>query len=196
MPNHYVLVDLENLVPTQMQRCQQPGVYVRIFVGAKQVRILSAMAAAVQPLGASAQYIRASGTGKNALDFHLAFYLGELAAQDPSAKMTVISKDQGFDPLIQHLKQRQIKAARHTSVESAIAISRRPPAGPAQSSMTPYIITQLTRMKGNKPASEKTLNRAIKNWCPTSEVQTIINELKQQGYITVKGSKVSYLLSQ
>lgn len=38
---------------------------------------------AMQQLGERACYVKIGGTGRNALDFHLAFYLGELVQQDP-----------------------------------------------------------------------------------------------------------------
>lgn len=54
----------------------------------------------MQQLGADAQYIKIGGSGKNALDFHLAFYIGELSARDPEAYFNIVSKDTGFDPLV------------------------------------------------------------------------------------------------
>ena len=48
--------------------------------------------------GENGQYVKISGNGKNALDFHLAYYVGELATNDPEVYFHVISKDTGFDP--------------------------------------------------------------------------------------------------
>ena len=55
--------------------------------------------------GENGQYVKISGNGKNALDFHLAYYVGELATNDPEVYLHVISKDTGFDHLIKHLKK-------------------------------------------------------------------------------------------
>jgi hypothetical protein len=52
----------------------------------------------MQRLGEHARYVRIGGTGRNALDFHLAFYLGELVQRDPGGVFRVVSKDGGFDP--------------------------------------------------------------------------------------------------
>jgi hypothetical protein len=52
----------------------------------------------MQALGAKAQYVKISGNGSNALDFHIAFYIGHLGAVDPTAYFHIISKDAGFDP--------------------------------------------------------------------------------------------------
>ena len=48
--------------------------------------------------------MKIGGNGKNALDFYLAFYVGDLAAKDPEAGFHILSDDTGFDPLIKHLK--------------------------------------------------------------------------------------------
>ena len=54
----------------------------------------------MQSLGADAEYVRIEGNGPNALDFHIAFYIGNIAAKDPDCYFHIISKDTGFDPLI------------------------------------------------------------------------------------------------
>jgi len=51
-------------------------------------------------MGERAEYVRISGNGSNALDFHIAFYIGQLAAHEPDAYFHIISKVTGFDPLI------------------------------------------------------------------------------------------------
>ena len=49
-------------------------------------------------------YVKISGTGPNALDFHIAFYIGQFAEKDPGANFYIVSQDAGFDPLLNHLK--------------------------------------------------------------------------------------------
>jgi hypothetical protein len=68
------------------------------------------------------EYVQISGSGPNALDFHIAFYIGQFAAQDPTACFHIVSNDTGFDPLIEHLKSRKISAARTPSIDSIPAI--------------------------------------------------------------------------
>ena len=54
-------------------------------------------------LGERLKLVEIEGSGKNALDFHIAFYLGEILTRTPSAKCVVLSKDKGFEPLVKHL---------------------------------------------------------------------------------------------
>lgn len=70
----------------------------------------------MQMFGPDAEYIQIDGNGSNALDFHIADYIGRLAAETPDAYFHVISKDTGFDPLIKHLKTQKILCQRSKSI--------------------------------------------------------------------------------
>ena len=85
-------------------------------VAQNQTKVPLEIAAAMQKLGPRAQYIRITGVGRNALDFHIAYYVGRLTAEDPSTIFHVVSRDKGFDPLIQHLKAHKFLAFRSESV--------------------------------------------------------------------------------
>lgn len=39
---------------------------------------------------------------KNALDFHLGFYMGYITSRNPEARFVVISNDQGYGPMLGH----------------------------------------------------------------------------------------------
>lgn len=51
-----------------------------------------------------------SGSGPNALDFHLSFYLGYVAAKHPVAELVVVANDKGYDPMIAHTRLRGLTA--------------------------------------------------------------------------------------
>jgi hypothetical protein len=100
----FVLVDFENVKPKNVNLLS-PGPYkIKVFVGANQAKIPFEMARALQAFGPDAEYVQIEGHGRNALDFHIAYYIGRLAAEIPGASLHVISKDTGFDPLLKHLK--------------------------------------------------------------------------------------------
>lgn len=92
---------------------------VLVFVGAQQNRLAFDFANAMRALGERARYVKIGGSGRNALDFHLTFYLGELVQQDPGGVFGVVSKDSGFDPLIVHLQARGIDLERLEACPSA-----------------------------------------------------------------------------
>ena len=108
----FVLVDYENVQPKDVSRLNGGRYKIKVFLGAKQAKLAVDMASALQALGPDAQYVRIAGDGKNALDFHIAYYIGRLAADTPGAAFHVISADTGFDPLIKHLAAQNISCQR------------------------------------------------------------------------------------
>ncbi|HEY6529259.1 MAG TPA: PIN domain-containing protein [Cellvibrionaceae bacterium] len=122
MNTHYVLIDFENVQPHNLTQLQNPAFKVMVFVGDKQAKIAFELALAIQTLGERAEYIKIEGNGLNALDFHIAFYIGQLAGQNKQSHH-IISKDTGFDPLIRHLKGKNIIAERREDIATLAARS-------------------------------------------------------------------------
>ncbi|KAA6182730.1 hypothetical protein F2Q65_17305 [Thiohalocapsa marina] len=108
---HY-LIDYESIQPKQMGDWIDEASTVALFIGPQQHRLPFDLVETMQALGARGRYIRLERTGKNALDFHLAFYLGEGVGQEPEAEYRVLTKDSGFDALIAHLQQRGVRVER------------------------------------------------------------------------------------
>ena len=104
MAIHYVLVDFENIQPEAeaLSFLNDEQIKIIIFVNAKQ-KLSVDRVKALQPFGDRVDYIEMSGSGKNSLDFIIAFYLGCIWNESPEAKLYVVSKDMGFDPLLKHL---------------------------------------------------------------------------------------------
>ena len=46
-----------------------------------------------------------SRAAKNALDFHLSFYMGYITSRNPDARFVVIANDQGYGPMLDHAKE-------------------------------------------------------------------------------------------
>lgn len=113
---HYVLVDFENVQPESVEELAAAHFRLVVFVGSNQPKIPVRLAAAIQAMGDRANYVQISGNGRNALDFHIAYYIGSLALQDPRAFFHIISRDTGFDPLVQHLKTLGFDAARSSTL--------------------------------------------------------------------------------
>jgi hypothetical protein len=109
---HFVLVDFENVQPRNLGQLRSGAFKVMVFVGASQSKVSLELAQALQGFGADAGYLQIAGNGSNALDFHIAYYIGRLAAQHPGAAFTIVSRDTGFDPLIKHLATLKIACRR------------------------------------------------------------------------------------
>ena len=92
MRTNYVLIDYENVQPNSLAGLDAEHFRVLVFVGANQNKLTFEIAAAIQKLGPRAEYVRIAGNGANALDFHIAFHIGQLAAQDPTLSSTSFPK--------------------------------------------------------------------------------------------------------
>ncbi len=215
----YVLVDSENTPLQHADFARDESIELLIFIGKTQTKLPSDLVFAVQDMSPRARFIRMSGSGKNALDFHLAFYLGRLSTQDPSARFFIVSKDTGFDPLVDHL------AARGTSVRRVPDASAfqppppkpvRPPVAksfPASSAKAAapsgapptetgeradYVSKRLKASPKSRPARLKTLQSTIQALLgqehPLSEddLRGIVAALQTRGVLSVSATKISY----
>lgn len=193
---NYVLVDFENVQPDFIGRLTDEHFKVLVFVGLNQTKLSFKTANALQKLGSKAEYIQISGNGANALDFHIAYYIGQLAASNPSAYFHIISKDKGFDPLIQHLKSKKILAGRVTSINEIPTIK-------ALSADTidvrqDLILQRLQQLKTSKPRTVKTLSSTISAFfhkkLADDVIEAIIQGLQKDNHLSVEGTKVTYTL--
>ncbi|MEA3643993.1 MAG: PIN domain-containing protein [Lamprobacter sp.] len=134
MTTHY-LIDYESIQPRQLEDGIDSDTTITLFIGPHQHRLPIELVMRMQALGERGRYVKIERAGKNALDFHLAFYLGELASRDPQACYRILSKDSGFDSLIEHLQARGLDSARLECEDSARtpldaeSIGTRPPVG-------------------------------------------------------------------
>ena len=90
MKTNYVLIDYENVQPEAMAVLEKEHFKVIVFVGANQTKVTFEVASVLQRLGDKAEYVKITGNGSNALDFHIAFYIGQLAAQEPEAYFHIV----------------------------------------------------------------------------------------------------------
>jgi hypothetical protein len=130
MATAYVLIDFENVQPKELGAFGDGGFKVMVFVGQAQPTIPVGLASALQALGHAGSYIHIEGRGPNALDMHIAYYIGRLAATDPGAAFHIISRDRDYDPLIRHLQAQQIQCTRWKSI-AEISAARAPAPAPA-----------------------------------------------------------------
>ncbi len=113
-----LFVDFEN-VPKVDLGTLPDDVHVPFFFGASQKTVPKALFDVARRLGDRFISIDVEGQGKNALDFHIAFYLGELLQASPRAECVILSRDKGFDPLVRHLVVRGFAVRRVSTVAEA-----------------------------------------------------------------------------
>ena len=194
MRTNFVLIDSENVKPDNIAKLKHQQFRVFVFVGANMKRLDFPVVDAVQSLGSNGKYVQISGNGPSALDFHIAFYIGKLSAEHPGAYFHVISKDTGFDPLINYLKDQKIFCSRWASVLEIPLLKstdRRPPKERAADFYTNRIASVKAR-----PATVKTLQSAIHTYfhkmLSAEEVAEVLEALRAAGHVVVNETKVAY----
>jgi len=184
MRAHYVLIDYENVQPNDLALLDGRPHEVVLFVGAQQTKVSLALAAALQPRG---RYVQISGNGRDALDFHIAYELGALATKDPSACFRVISKDTGFDSLIEHLQSKELDVHRCESLAELLS--------PSEDQIV-AVITRLLSMGSARPQRTEALANAINavfgKTLEEAAIQEFIDALARRHEISVKDGKVTY----
>jgi hypothetical protein len=124
-PVNYIFVDYENINDVDPAIIGDRTVHVTFLLGAKKTRFDVTVVEKLVRHAATVELIRLTSPGRNALDFALAYYLGRAVLSDPRGCFHIVSKDKGYDPLIEHLRSRHIFARRHenfTTLRSGSAV--------------------------------------------------------------------------
>jgi phage terminase Nu1 subunit (DNA packaging protein) len=193
---NYVLIDYENVHPRNLELLTQHPFKVYVFVGENQARIPFDLADSMQLLGNHARYIKIAGSGQNALDFHIAYYIGKLAAAEPDASFHVISRDRGFDPLIRHLQSQDLNVRRKRDLAEIPLLQL-----PTSTSMDEKIAAIVKNLGGrglSRPRKVQTLKNTINalftKTLDDEELSALITELQKRKLVVVNQNSVSYKL--
>ncbi len=101
----HILIDYENIHPTAEQLNNlDKACCIWLFLGANQQKNISVDLAEALCHFEKVEFIRIERIGKNALDFYLAYYLGKITEIDDEAIICILSKDNGYDVLVEHLQ--------------------------------------------------------------------------------------------
>ena len=158
-----------------------------------------------QPLGTRFEYVAIKDVQPNAVDFCIAFYLGESLTRDPEAECVVLSKDKkGFDPLVRHLsKERGLKVRRVNSLKEAFPASTKAPASKAASTKAVAAsdhyerLLNLLKKEKLRPAKRKGVDNMLKSWFPSlsaEDRQALIQRLFGDGHVRDANGSVTYHL--
>lgn len=111
-----LLIDYENIHKVDLSLLDESYRAI-FFVGANQNPPKASRNKATAHRFSRVDFHKIEGSGKNALDFHIAFQLGRTIETDPQTECFVLSKDKGFDPLLSHLNKNGLKCIRVDSLE-------------------------------------------------------------------------------
>jgi hypothetical protein len=112
-PINHVFVDFENVPKVDLTIFGSKTANFTLLLGPRQTKLDVALVEKLLAHAGSVQLVRLAAGGRNALDFTLVYYVGRAVAADPVGHFHIISKDTGYDPLVEHLRSRNIHAQRH-----------------------------------------------------------------------------------
>ena len=124
-PDTHILLDYEIVQPTEVElRAMVPdATKVWVFHGPHQKQVEQRFAS----FGTGMTPVAISKTGKNALDFHLSFYMGYIASRHQQAKFVVVANDKGYEPMLEHAKGLGFAVRQQGHARASQASGERPP---------------------------------------------------------------------
>src|SRR6266478_2644559 len=155
-PINHVFVDFENVHEIDLDVIGSKAVSFTLLVGPRQTKLDVSLVEKMFEHAVSVQLVRLTAAGRNALDFTLAYYVGRSVAADPTGYFHIVSKDTGYDPLIEHLQSRHISARRHDSFATLTFAAPAKSATPGSPPKAPKLKSQLKPTAQLPVLSERT----------------------------------------
>jgi hypothetical protein len=186
-----LLVDFENVQQVDLSRLSD-STNVIIFVGASQKAVSIELVTSAQKLGARVEWHKVEGNGRNALDFHIACHLGRVLEKSPQLHCIVLSKDQGFDPLLRQLNKVGLKCKRINSL-----LELDPKSAPVGDPSYKRVVEVLGKSeKKTRPRKLKTLSQHISSIFQKNiaqkDIDRIIDMLFANKMISETNNTISY----
>ena len=163
----HLLIDFENVQPQNLDNLPTDGIHIWLFIGVQHKMLPVSLVKSLLRFGERAHLVQLQKTGKNALDFYLSYYLGQITATDPEAQIGMLSRDGGYDVLVEHILENQqaqgivrltdIDEVQHQKITAApppalLENSPQPETEPKpQQSLAPYLQAALAALR--RPAA-------------------------------------------
>ena len=112
---HYIFVDYENIHEVELDLIADRPAKVILVLGERHKKLPVDLVKKLLKYPTQVRLVEAGRSGKNALDFVLAYLIGVQATTDRTGHFHILSRDKGFDALIEHVKKNDIFADRHES---------------------------------------------------------------------------------
>lgn len=144
MVNTLLLLDYENVPKVDLSVLDE-GYRAVIFVGRNQEPPKAFKSKQTAHRFVRVDFQKIEGSGKNALDFHIAFHLGRLFETSPSTECVVIAGDKGYDPLLAHLNKSGMKCRRVASWDELVSERATFPAAKVGDPSETAAVTSLVR---------------------------------------------------
>jgi hypothetical protein len=201
MKKNIILIDYENVQNIDLKPLIDLDVQIYVFHG-KDQKFSAPLLKMALDLGKDKFVpVEISGTGKNAADFHIAYFLGKLSKVVENPFFHIISKDTGFKPLVHYIKDFDKLCCLQETAINDIPFLKTPhlKQEPEHNQKSHYqmVLDFLKAPKTGKPKTKKTLRNQIVSVCKKEitevEVDEVINHLIAEKIIEFKDEYVSYV---
>lgn len=212
-PMNHVFIDFENVQQVDLGLIGAAGVNFTLLIGPQQAKLEVGLVEKLLEHASSVRLVKLKSKAKNAVDFALAYYLGRAAVEDPTGCFHIIAKDGGYDPLIQHLRERHIRVQRHASCaeltfswpgKKVVASPAKPksalpgakvntavksPQAGAPVDLVAKALAYFRKNVRNRPKKRKSLLSQLKsllgNQAKEAEAEKVLSELRQLGLVAI-----------
>ena len=212
-----IFVDFENTQLIDLSLTHNKAVKITFLIGDKQKHLPIQFVKQLVIYSQKIQLIETQSAGKNALDFILAFYLGQACYQHKNHAFYIVSKDKGYDSLVQHLRLSDVKIERYDEFSQIplfttqkvqnksithVAINHKTVSSIKQkeliSEKLQIIIEYLRKNTNNRPKKQDSLVNFLKSHLKTVTLanidQLILQEMVRKTIVTIDNKSVTYNL--
>lgn len=187
-----ILIDYENLQVKNLDELFEIDSEICVFTGPQQKKYSAEVVQSAQKFGNRLKWIPISRQGSNALDFHIAYYLGQVSQNEPRPYFHIISHDTGFDALIDFMRGQNLFIDRVEAVDEIPLIKKM-----KEIKKDPVAFIKGRILTVSRPKKLSTLQTAIKKWLEEDDesvVKDVIESLKKKGFLEIdENGKVKYL---
>ena len=187
-----ILIDYENLQVKNLDELFEIDSEICVFTGPLQKKYSADLVQSAQKFGNRLKWIPISRQGSNALDFHIAYYLGQVSQNEPKPYFHIISHDTGFDALIDFMRGQNLFIDRVEAVDEIPLIKKM-----KEIKKDPVAFIKGRILTVSRPKKLSTLQTAIKKWLEEDDesvVKDVIESLKKKGFLEIdENGKVKYL---
>lgn len=193
MPSTLIIVDFENIQDIKDLNILS-NVEIKVIVGKSQNKISIETVQLLQKFGNLLEWIKVPGQGKNALDFFVAYFLGKYVQENKFQKYQIISKDTGYDPLIEYLKSCNMNIERLINVKQAKGSSEKQNENPDIDLVIEKIEKIQIKARPKKRSSLIShLETALKNKKSKDEITEIVEVLFERKILTELNGQLKYI---
>ena len=154
-----LLVDYENVTRLDPKLVDE-RFQVVIFLGVQQKQIAEKVIAPLRARSASVDLVRCCQQGRNALDFHIAMWLGRTFEIDRQTICIVLSRDRGYDAVLSYLNANGLRCGR---IERCALLAPHQSEGSmdvtTMAPLTPHMISPQERKRAQRKGAKRLKRR-------------------------------------